>query len=187
MSFDDLLTAYDCGRITRRHLLSVLAMLGAGRVSSPASLEAQSASALGTRARVINHINIQVSNVRRSAAFYQKLGLPSKLRPILPPPGQAAFAMDFANGAFLSLIQTTEKDRIGTIDHFCIGLDNFDATRDAETLRAAGLQVPKGGGDQTSFIIRDPDGISVQLADVKQTFACPSGIGNPPCDVVPLP
>jgi hypothetical protein len=43
------------------------------------------------------------------------------------------------------------------------------------------------GGDQTSFIIRDPDGIGVQLADAKQTFACPAGIGNPPCDVAPLP
>jgi hypothetical protein len=37
-----------------------------------------------------------------------------------------------------------------------------------------------------SFFVRDPDGINVQISDAKEAFACPNGIGNPPCEVTPL-
>lgn len=176
--FDHLLTAYEKGKLTRRQLLAALVM------TSTAVSAQQSSSPLSGRARNINHINVRVSNLPRSAAFYAKLGLPTTLRPIIPPIGQAAYALDFQDGSLLSLIQTPETERVGTIDHFCIGLDDFDRQRDAEAIRASGIDVPDSPLDAPEsewFFVRDPDGTSVQISDAKQIYACPSGIGNPPC------
>ena len=176
--FAHLLTAYEKGKLTRRQLLASL-------VVASTTLSAQvSSSPLRGRARNINHINVRVSNLPRSAAFYAKLGLPSTLRPIIPPIGQAAYALDFQDGSLLSLIQTPESDRVGTIDHFCIGLDNFDRQRDTEAIRAAGIDVPAAPLDAPEsewLFVRDPDGVSVQISDAKQIYECPAGIGNPPC------
>ena len=52
-------------------------------------------------------------------------------------------------------------------DHFCFGVDAFDASRALAVLEAA---VPEAqpsleSGDQV--FLRDPDGVRVQLADVK--------------------
>ena len=52
-------------------------------------------------------------------------------------------------------------------DHFCLGVDDFDAPRALAALKSA---VPEAQpslefGDQVCM--RDPDGVRVQLADVK--------------------
>ncbi len=176
---DQLLTAYEKGKLTRRQLLSALALAG---MSTSVSAR-QNASPLQGRASIFHHVNIFVSNLPRSAAFYQKLGLPSTLRPIYPAPGGAAYALDFNNGSFLSLIQTTDPERVGTIDHFSIGIDNFDFERDTAAIRAAGIN-PIEVERIDLLHMTDPDGIGVQLADAKNTISCPNGIGLPPCEPV---
>ena len=177
---DQLLTAYEKGKLTRRQLLSALVLAG---MSTSVSTQAQ-VSPLQGRASIFHHVNIFVSNLPRSAAFYQKLGLPSTLRPIDPVPGGAAYALDFNNGSFLSVIQTSDPGRVGTIDHFCIGIDNFDFERDTAAVRAAGIDPIEV--DRIELLhMTDPDGIGVQMADAKNTLNCPNGIGLPPCAPVP--
>jgi catechol 2,3-dioxygenase-like lactoylglutathione lyase family enzyme len=176
---DQLLTAYETGKLTRRQLLSALVMAG---MSTSVSAR-QAASPLQGRASMFHHVNIFVSNLPRSAAFYQKLGLPSTLRPIYPAPGGAAYGLDFNNGSFLSLIQTTDPERVGTIDHFSIGIDNFDFERDTAAIRAAGIDPIEV--DRIDLLhMTDPDGIGVQMADTTNTIDCPDGIGLPPCEPV---
>ena len=162
---DHLLTAYERGKLTRRQLLSALALVATGTSLSGQ----QQPPPLGRRARLINHVQIGVSNLPRSREFYQKLGFAGTLRPIVPPLGGATYALDCSNGPFISLLQTTDPARLGKISHFCIGLDDYQAQRDAEALRAAGIAVPQPASWH-SFSVRDPDGISVQLSDTKQTF-----------------
>jgi catechol 2,3-dioxygenase-like lactoylglutathione lyase family enzyme len=177
---DQLLTAYENGKLTRRQLLSAMVLSG---MSTSASAQ-QPASPLQGRASMFHHVNMFVSNLPRSAAFYQKLGLPSTLRPIYPAPGGAAYALDFNNGSFLSLIQTSDRERVGTIDHFSIGIDNFDFERDTAAVRAAGID-PIEVARINLLHMTDPDGIGVQMADTNNTIDCPNGIGMPPCEPVP--
>ncbi len=177
---DKLLTAYEKGKLTRRQLLSALVLSG---MSTSASAQ-QPVSPLQGRASIFHHVNIFVSNLPRSAAFYQKLGLPSTLRPIYPAPGGAAYALNFNNGSFLSLIQTSDRRRVGTIDHFSIGIDNFDFKRDTAAIRAAGID-PIEVERIDLLHMTDPDGIGVQMADTHNTIDCPNGIGIPPCEPVP--
>ncbi len=108
---DQLLTAYETGKLTRRQLLSALVLAG---MSTSVSTQVQ-VSPLQGRASIFHHVNIFVSNLPRSAAFYQKLGLPSILRPIDPVPGGAAYALDFNNGSFLSVIQTSDPERVARL------------------------------------------------------------------------
>ena len=177
---DQLLTSYEKGTLTRRELLSALALIG---TSMSASAQ-QTVSPLQGRASMFHHVNIFVSNLPRSAAFYQKLGLPSTLRPIYPAPGGAAYGLDFNNGSFLSLIQTADPERVGTIDHFSIGIDNFDYERDTAAIKAAGITPAEV--DRIELLhMTDPDGIAVQMADATNTIDCPRGIGMPPCEPVP--
>ena len=177
---DQLLTAYEKGRLTRRELLSALVLAG---VSTAATAQ-QGVSPLQGRASMFHHVNVFVSNLPRSAAFYQTLGLPSTLRPIYPAPGGAAYGLDFNNGSFLSLIQTSDPERVGTIDHFSIGIDNFDFERDTAALRAAGIDPVEV--DRIELLhMTDPDGIGVQMADTTNRVDCPNGIGIPPCEPVP--
>ena len=52
-------------------------------------------------------------------------------------------------------------------DHFCFGVDGFDAPRALAVLEAKmpDAQPRVESGDQ--IFLRDPDGVRVQLADVK--------------------
>ena len=108
---DQLLTAYEKGKLTRRQLLSALVLAG----TSMSAAAQQTASPLQGRASMFHHVNIFVSNLPRSAAFYQKLGLPPTLRPIYPAPGGAAYALDFNNGSF-SQPDSDHRSRAGGHD-----------------------------------------------------------------------
>ena len=178
---DKLVTSYEKGKLTRRQLLSALVLAAGTSVSATAQ---QTVSPLQGRASMFHHVNIFVANLPRSAAFYQKLGLPSTLRPIYPAPGGAAYGLDFNNGSFLSLIQTTDPERVGTIDHFSIGIDNFDYQNDTAAIKAQGI-TPSEVDRIELLHMTDPDGSGGQMADTNNIIDCPRGIGMPPCEPVP--
>ncbi|MDP6582822.1 MAG: hypothetical protein QF681_19385, partial [Vicinamibacterales bacterium] len=93
-SFDALLTQYEDGRLTRRELLGAMAA-----IALPTAAGAQPGR---FRARSLNHVNVGVSDVERSAAFYRDL-----LR--LPPRRYIvgdAYALDFPDGGLISLCPT---------------------------------------------------------------------------------
>jgi catechol 2,3-dioxygenase-like lactoylglutathione lyase family enzyme len=175
---DRLLAAYERGRLTRRQYLYALAALLAG---TPAAGGQASATPLGRRARNINHVSVGVSDLKRAAAFYQKLGVSGELRPIIPPKpgtGEVRYGIDIADGVTISLGDTTDKNQLGKISHFCIGIEGFDYKRDMAALRAAGLEVRESSN---SFFLRDPDGNSVQVSDAREMWRCPNGPARPPC------
>lgn len=156
-SIDNLLKQYDMGRINRRDLLAALALL-----MTPAPTAAQGAI---FRGRSINHLNIRVTDLDRSESFYRRLlGLPVR-RPVVG----AAFALDFPGGGSISLCPLSvptcgvkPNAKPGDIDHFGVGIDNFDAARVESQLKAAGFDQVRGAG--TSVFVADPDGTAVQLS-----------------------
>ncbi len=189
---DRLLKAYERGALTRRQLLAGIvasATAAAGIEASSGAGEAGQASQispLAGRVRSINHINMQVSSIQRSVEFYQKLGLPTP-RPIVPPPGEATYGLDLTDGSLLSLIQIRDQEQVGTIDHFCLGIDNLRLKEDGDALRSLGLEVSNSGGAFENFdflFVQDPDGVRIQISDTEQRWDCPAGIGKPSCSPI---
>ena len=131
-SIDNLLTQYDTGKLSRRRLLAAIALIAASR-------PARAQSSL-FRARSLSHVNIGVSDLAASEAFYRKLlGSPPN-RPIVGD----AFALDFAESGFISLCPQPggscsvagPSAQPGRIDHFGVGIDDFDADRVMSELEA---------------------------------------------------
>ena len=149
---DSLVTAYDSGSLTRRQLLQALALLAA-----PAAAEARPADPVVMKGRLIHHVNVQVSNVARSEEFYRTLlGLPAS-RVVQGPDNHG---LDLPGGGLLIL---QRSDTPGRIDHFCIGVENWDADRLRTAAKAAGIERVIGTAAD-NFFVADPDGLRVQVS-----------------------
>jgi catechol 2,3-dioxygenase-like lactoylglutathione lyase family enzyme len=155
-TLDGLLDRYDEGRLSRRELLGALAALAVAGPSAPAN-----AAPVGTVAS-FNHVTVFVPDVQRSVAFYQStLGLPILTR---QDPG---INLNCGTG-FLGVYPLPANTTAGRIDHLCLGMENFDADAVLAELTSRGV---KGSirlrGDTKELYFTDPDGIRVQLQDVK--------------------
>jgi len=148
-----LVSAYDSGGLTRRALLQALAVM-----TAPAARRAQTAGSV-TTGRMLHHVNVQVSNVARSEAFYRQLfGSPAS-RVVQGPDNHG---LDLAGGGLIIL---QKSDTPGRIDHFCVGVNAFDAERMRATARAAGMERVQGNAAD-NFFVSDPDGLRVQVSAV---------------------
>jgi len=113
------------------------------------------------RVRGINHVSLAVSDVKRSVDFYQGLfGMPILTR-------QDA-GINLSTGTGFYGIYPAQNAATGSINHVCFGMENFDADAVLKQLTDRGL---KGNirlrGDTKELYFTDPDGIRVQLQDVK--------------------
>jgi catechol 2,3-dioxygenase-like lactoylglutathione lyase family enzyme len=153
--FDVLLQRYESGQLSRRDLLGALAVL-----CVPFKLGSGVEPAIGT-AKTMNHVTCRVSDVARSQKFYQELfGMPVLTQ-------QAPGVNLRVGGSFLGLYPVDAGDA-PRIDHFCLGLDQFDADGTREKLAARGLTaVIRVRGDTKELYFNDPDGLRVQLQDVR--------------------
>ena len=158
-----LFTLYDRGHLDRRQLLQGLLGLGLGSGLVSTRSDASASSALRKplfRAHTINHVTIRTADVARSKAFYQSLtGLAVRAE------DKDSCELRLEHG-FLGLYALEAGQRAG-YDHFCFGVDAFDAPRALAALESAmpDAQPSLESGDQV--FLRDPDGVRVQLADVK--------------------
>ena len=157
---DRLFDDYDQKKISRRDLMGLL--LAAGAASAVPTTQAQTAAPVAI-GRSMNHVSLSVSDVNRSADFYNRvLGME-----IISRPGNGGLNMGLGNESFLGLYEFANP---GSMHHMCIGVDDYDADALAEKLQDHGIEGRvnrnpanrTSGGDQLYF--NDPDGISVQLA-----------------------
>lgn len=158
-AIDDLVTAFESRRLSRRQLVASLAALVAGG-AAPASAQSAPVSQ-AAQGRTINHISLAVTDVERSADFYAKLlGLK-----VVSRPGNGGINLGLSDG-FLGVYKLANP---GTVNHFCIGVDDYDADTIAARLTRMGVRnnvnrdpnSRTSGGDQLYF--NDPDGTRVQL------------------------
>jgi hypothetical protein len=61
------------------------------------------------------------------------------------------------------LIILQKSEQPGRIDHFCVGVDGFDAERLRTAVRTAGIESLQGSASD-NFFISDPDGLRVQVS-----------------------
>ncbi len=157
-----LLSDYERGAINRRELVKALALgvLPAGLASRPgvSRRRPESPQQAGVlRGININHVNLQNSDLDRSVDFYREL---FSLPPKREVPGRP-YALDLADG--LSFLSVPQREPSGDIDHFCVGVEDFEPDRVAAAIREAGLDNDlRVGSDNVS--VRDPEGIRVQIS-----------------------
>ena len=156
-AIDTLVTSYEKGRLTRRQLCQALTLL-AMPAASTAQTQARDSGGL-MKGRMLHHLNIQVSDVARSETFYRKVfGLPASRR----VQGPDNHGLDLP-GSGLIILQ--RSDNPGRLDHFCVGVDAFDADRMRAAAKGYGIEGVQGNAVD-NFFVRDPDGLRVQVSAV---------------------
>ena len=157
-NLDALLTQYEDGSLSRRDLLSALALL----VAAPAAAgAAQSAKPVGA-VTSMNHVTAFVPNVQKSVEFYQGVfGMPILTKQ------DAGINLSTGTG-FYGIYPAQAGATTGSINHVCFGMENFDADAVLKQLIDRGI---KGSirlrGETKELYFTDPDGIRVQLQDVR--------------------
>ena len=146
-----LVNRFESGVLTRRGLIQALAMLtAAGGTASHAQVRDA-----GIKAVKIDHVSIQVSDLPRSVAFYQKMF------------GLTMVSEDKPNeivrlgGMGKALVSLHHKSPTGLVDHFAIGVENFNKDAVTRQLKERGAN-PEDNLD-AGFHILDPEGIGVQI------------------------
>jgi catechol 2,3-dioxygenase-like lactoylglutathione lyase family enzyme len=146
----NLLSRFDCGTLTRRDLVQGLTVLAAA--AGDASAQAQPA---GLKAAKIDHVSIQVTDLPRAVAFYEKifgLSVVSEDKP------NEIVRLGSGRSALVSL---HHKNPTGLVDHFAIGVQNFN--RDSVTAQLKQLGLNPDDNLDAGFHIKDPEGMSVQI------------------------
>ena len=144
-----LVDRFERGGITRRQLIRALTMVAAA--GTPAS-------AAGLQAGSINHGSVLVSDMARSIEFYRTvfgLTLVNEDKP-------NKIARLGAGGKILVSLRV--EPPAGTIDHFAIGVQNFNKDAVTRDLKEMGL-TPREN-IQYGFYVDDPDGAHVQITGI---------------------
>ena len=157
-NLEALLKQYEDGTLSRRELLAALALLVAAPAASSA---AQTPKPIGA-VKTMNHVTVFVPNVQKAVDFYQGLfGMPILTK-------QDAGINLHAGNAFYGIYPAPASAAGGSVNHVCFGMENFDADAVLKQLTERGV---KGNirlrGDTKELYFTDPDGIRVQLQDVK--------------------
>src|SRR5262245_48384930 len=157
MSLDLLLRRYADGTISGRELLGALGAL----VAAGAAPEVTHAAPAVGPVKQMNHVSIFVPDVQKSKQFYQDVfGLPLLTN---QDPG-----VNLSTGSGFLGIYPAPNAQKGSINHLCLGLENFDADAVLKSLTDRGVTARiRQRGDTKELYLTDPDGISVQLQDTK--------------------
>ena len=146
----NLLNRFERGSLTRRELIQGLAMLSAASGAATAAAVQDA----GLKAAKIDHVSIQVTDLPRAIAFYQRMF------------GLSVMSEDKPNeivrlGAGKVLVSLHHKSPTGLVDHFAIGVEKFNKESATQELKQRGAN-PQENLD-AGFHIKDPEGISVQI------------------------
>ncbi len=147
----NLLKSYEKGSLSRRELVQGLAMLAVAARSA-------SAAPAGFAATTINHVSIQVSDLKRSTEFYKTtFGLPVR---VADRPDVAVRL-----GVGKSHLTLRQAKPSGLVDHFCMGVDGFNHDSVVRELKERGVNSEPDEHGFSAFHVKDPDGLDVQLED----------------------
>jgi catechol 2,3-dioxygenase-like lactoylglutathione lyase family enzyme len=144
-----LVERFERGGLSRRELVQGITALAAAGAGTAA--QAQDAGLKGMK---IDHISIQVSDLPKSIAFYEKIF------------GLTILSEDKPNeivrlGIGKIIVSLHHKNPTGIVDHFAIGVEGFN--RDAVTRKLKELGVTPEDNLDAGFHIKDPEGMSVQI------------------------
>jgi len=146
-----LLTEFERGRITRRQLISSLALAAACVAQAPV-LQAQA----GFKAIAVNHISYQVADYAKTRDFYaQLLGMK-----VSDDDGRQARLTFGADETCLVPRNARPGATTPRIDHIAYTIEDWNRERVQAELERRGF---KPRLDNNSFHVSDPDGFDVQF------------------------
>jgi catechol 2,3-dioxygenase-like lactoylglutathione lyase family enzyme len=185
-TIDQLVTMYDEKQISRRQLIGALLMAstsaplatGAGRqnpaLPGPNLTGAPAPKNALFRGRLINHVTLSVLNINESRQFYQELLGASVLLD-----GRSSAQTGWYDLRIGDSFVSVGKGKTASIGHFAIGLDPWPGVDRALDIvqkrfpdsepRASQNPLSKAA-EIKSVMLKDPNGISVQLGSVKYQF-----------------
>ena len=143
-----LLQRFEKGSLTRRQLVQGLAML------ATAGAPRRQAQSRGFQGGFISHVSLSVSDLQRSADYYQKVF------------GLAVLSQDKPNeimrlGLKRTLVSLRRASPKGVVDHFAIGVENFNRESVTKDLLDRGVMPEQNV--EAGFHVQDPDGFPVQI------------------------
>jgi catechol 2,3-dioxygenase-like lactoylglutathione lyase family enzyme len=146
----ELVTRYESGRLSRRDLIQGLtALVAAGGASTAGAAQDNTLTATG-----VDHICVRVSDLQRSAEFYQSL---FKLSPLGEDKPHRILRM----GNKRVMVSLRQDAPHAQIDHFALSIENFNKDEATRVLKQRGLTPQEDW--EYGFYVRDPDGAVVQM------------------------
>ena len=144
----DLVAHFEKGALSRRELVSGLAMLAASGTGAAAADEVDFKSAS------IDHVSIHAADLQRSIDFHQRMF------------GFKVVSQDQPReivrlGSKTMLVSLNHGAPARIVDHFAIGIPAFNRAAVEGYLRQRGATPLQG--DYAGLHIKDPDGINVQI------------------------
>lgn len=149
-----LVERFEKGNLSRRDLVQGLTMLFAAAAAPVRQAAAEPASAPGLTATSVDHVSVLVSDLERSRKFYQELL------------GLSVLSEDKEHGIVRLgrkrvIVSIRKEQPYGSVDHFGIGVENFNKAEVTRVLQQRGLSPQENW--QYGFYIKDPDGVNVQF------------------------
>jgi catechol 2,3-dioxygenase-like lactoylglutathione lyase family enzyme len=146
-AIEHLVQQFESRKLSRRQLVASLSALVASAASGVAAQPTPNVSLLA-RGRSLNHASLAVTDVEKAAQFYGTL-LGAE---VVSRPGNGGINLGLGEG-FLGLYKLANP---GTVNHICIGVDDFNADRLAEQCKQMGISATvdrnpanrTSGGDQ---------------------------------------
>lgn len=150
---DGLVSAFERRELSRRQLIAGLGgcIAAIAGVASASGDEPPDRGSATFTALELNHIALDVTNVRRSRDWYRKhLGLTVR--------SESEHNCFMGCGDhFLALF----RNKVPGLNHYCYSIKDYDPTRAVNTLKDAGLK-PRRTANRVYF--DDPDQITVQVS-----------------------
>jgi predicted enzyme related to lactoylglutathione lyase len=147
----NLVRSFEYGRLSRRELIQALTAVTAAAAGAPAS-------AASLKAGSINHTSVLVSDMARSIDFYNRVFGLSVLNEDKP---NKISRLGIGGKVLVSL---RVEPPPGLVDHFAIGVENFNKEAVTKSLQEMGL-TPRENLE-FGFHIKDPDGANVQITGI---------------------
>jgi catechol 2,3-dioxygenase-like lactoylglutathione lyase family enzyme len=154
----DLVERFERGGLTRRELIRGLSLLmaTAAAPATAATVAAPVSAPVPIAASGIDHVSVLVSDLQRSAKFYQDLFGFSVLSE-----DKEHGILRMGGGGRKVLVSIRKEQPYGTVDHFGVRVEGFDKAAVTQNLRQRGLQPDENW--QYGFYVKDPDGVNVQM------------------------
>ena len=182
---DRLVRRYEGGQMTRRELVVALSALMMARPAAGRAAPAAQPAAAPIPVTTLNHVTLTVSDVQRSADFYQRvLGLPLVTTQGTERDWDAPTVPVLGIGGGPQFVALARGDR-PHINHYCFGMEGFDAADVRQRLAAHGVEARvrmRADSDPPAeeLTFADPDGLRVQIQDV--SYCGGSGTLGELCD-----
>jgi catechol 2,3-dioxygenase-like lactoylglutathione lyase family enzyme len=147
-AIDHLVEQFESRRISRRQLVASLSAIVAGAAAQTSAQTPARPVSMLAQGRSLNHASLAVTDVQKAADFYSAL---FNIK-VVSRPGNGGLNLGLGDG-FLGVYQLSNP---GTINHICIGVDNYDPDALAAKCKKMGITAtvnrdPKSrtsGGDQ---------------------------------------